>query len=219
MCEGASAGGNLAATVSLKVRDIGNYLHPSVQVLIVPCLQALDFRTPSYQQNADNAYLPRHQMANYWLWYARGFDGHKYGHIVAENKHVSASARMSQISRHVDHNLIPQKYISVDFVPDAVGNGNDELWKELEPYILDPFFAPLMAADLGGLPLTYIATAEYDVLRDDGILYARRLSAAGVEVKHVHYDRAYHNLFRNHKHVRQSHIFIDDLVSFLSSQL
>jgi len=185
----------------------------------VPCLQAVDFRTPSYQQNADNAFLPRHQMANYWLWYARGMDGHKYGHIVAENKHVSASAKASHVSRHVDHNLIPRKYISVDYVPDVVQNGNDELWKQLETYFLDPYFAPLMAANLGGLPVTYIATAQYDVLRDDGILYAQKLSAAGVEVQHVHYDHAYHNLFRNHKLIRQSQIFIDDLVSFLSSRL
>lgn len=205
--------------MSLKVRDIGNYLRPAVQVLILPCLQALDFRTPSYQRNADNAYLPRHQMAKYWLWYARGMDGHKYGHIVAENKHVSASGKMSQISRYVDHDLIPRKYIAVDYVPDAVQSGSDELWKQLEPYFLDPYFAPLLSANLGGLPATYIATAQYDVLRDDGILYANRLSAAGVEVKHVHYDHAYHYLISNHKHIRQSQLFIDDLVSFLSSRL
>ena len=194
-------------------------MRPSVQVLIVPCLQALDFRTPSYQQNPNNAYLPRHQMANYWLWYARGMDGHKHGHIVAENKHVSASARISQIARRVDHNLIPRKYVSVDYAPDAVGTGNDELWKLLEPYFLDPYFAPLMAANLGGLPLTYIATAQYDVLRDDGILYARRLRAAGAEVEHVHYDRAYHGVYRDHRNMRQAQIFIDDLVNFISSRL
>lgn len=216
---GASAGANLAAAVSLKVRDIGNYLRPSLQVLIVPCLQALDFRTPSYQQNADSAYLPSHQMANYWLWYARGMDGHNYGHIVADNKHVSSTARMSQISRHVDHNLIPRKYISVYYVPDPIESGNDELWKQLEPVFVDPYFAPLMAGNLVGLPLTYIATAQYDILRDDGIMYAKRLSAAGIEVQHVHYDHAYHDLFRNYKHIHQSQIFIDDLVSFLSSRL
>lgn len=216
---GSSAGGNLAAAVSLKIRDIKNYLRPSIQVLIVPCLQALDFKTPSYQQNADSAYLPSHQMANYWLWYARGIHGHKYGHVVAENKHVSASTEMSQILPRVDHNLIPRKYITVDYVPPAVQSGNDELWKQLEPIFFDPYFAPLMAANLGGLPVTYIATAQHDILRDDGIMYARRLSAAGVEVEHMHYDHAYHDLFGHSKRIRQSQIFIDNLVSFLSSRL
>jgi len=216
---GASAGGNLAAAVSLKLRDIGNFWRPSLQVLIVPCLQALDFRTLSYQQNADNAYLPTHRMANYWLWYARGMDGHKYAHIAAENEHISASAKVSVISHHVDHNLIPQKYISDNYMPNALNVGNEKLWKELEPVFSDQYFAPLMAANLGGLPVTYIATAQHDVLRDDGILYARRLSAVGIEVEHRHYEHSYHELFRNHKHDPQSKMCFDDLVSFLSSRL
>lgn len=205
--------------MSLKLRDIGNFFRPSVQVLIVPCLQALDFRTPSYQQNADNAYLSSHRVASYWLWYARGMDGHKYAHIVAENQHVSASTRASAISRRVDHNLIPRKYISENYVSDAVEGGSDELWKELEPVLLDPYFAPLMAAKLDGLPVTLIATAEHDVLRDDGVMCAQRLNAAGVHTEHLHYDHAYHDLFRNHKRIRQSQIFIEDLVNFLSSRL
>lgn len=185
----------------------------------MPCLQAFDFRTPSYQQNADNAYLPSRQVANYWLWYARGMDGHKHGHVVAENGHIPASARASEISRNVDHNLIPRKYISENYMPDALRVGSEDLWTELEPVFVDPYFAPLMATDLGGLPLTYIATAQHDVLRDDGILYARRLGAAGVEVVHKHYEHSYHELFMKHKQNQQSKICFDDLVSFLSSRL
>lgn len=215
-----SAGGNLAAAVSLKLRDIGNYLRPSLQVLIVPALQAVDLRTPSYQQNADNAILGSHQMANYWLWYARGMDGHKHAHVLVEDKHVSASAKTSEVIQRVDRNLIPRKYVSDDYVPDAaVEGGDEELWKELEPVFLDPYFAPLMAADLSGLPAAYIATAEHDVLRDDGILYAGRLESAGVQVEHKHYKRAHHHLTINPHHFQQSKIFLDDLVSYLSSRL
>ena len=40
---GASAGGNLAAAVALRLRDL-KYNHKlTLQVLVVPCLQALDF--------------------------------------------------------------------------------------------------------------------------------------------------------------------------------
>ncbi|MFC9299000.1 alpha/beta hydrolase [Streptomyces sp. NPDC057011] len=44
-----------------------------------------------------------------------------------------------------------------------------------------PHVSPLRAPDLSGLPRTLIVLADCDVLRDEGLAYARRLAAAGTD--------------------------------------
>ncbi len=44
------------------------------------------------------------------------------------------------------------------------------------------YYSPVEAESFEGLPSAYIETAEFDCLHDDGILYAEKLSEAGVEV-------------------------------------
>ena len=48
------------------------------------------------------------------------------------------------------------------------------------------------ADDLSGLPPAYIATSEFDPLRDEGILYGLRLLQAGVAAEIHNFSGTYH---------------------------
>jgi acetyl esterase/lipase len=55
-----------------------------------------------------------------------------------------------------------------------------------------PYAAPARAVDLSGLPSAYIATAEFDPLRDEGICYALRLLQGGVSVELHQWPGTFH---------------------------
>lgn len=69
---GESAGGNLAAAVALKARDVSGP-SPRYQLLINPCTER-DFETKSYLEYASGYGLSREGMMWYWNQYLQGDD-------------------------------------------------------------------------------------------------------------------------------------------------
>jgi acetyl esterase len=51
---------------------------------------------------------------------------------------------------------------------------------------------PLRAESLAGMPATFLCTAEFDPLRDEGKIFAQQLAAAGVAVSSHHFDDSAH---------------------------
>ncbi|XP_022102074.1 arylacetamide deacetylase-like isoform X2 [Acanthaster planci] len=196
---GDSAGGNLAAAVAQRLTFMPQYKDlPKLrmQVLIYPCLQAFDFQTPSYQQNGEHftVILDRMRMAEFWAMYLGNRNPLKTP--MSANQHTTAEAKGSPLIRKcLSHDLIPDEFKQTGYVTPSTDFGNEEIYDEIREVLLDPDYAPLMREDLRGLPEAYILTAGYDVLRDDGIMYAKRLEKAGVPVTWKHYKNGFHSMF------------------------
>jgi acetyl esterase len=59
----------------------------------------------------------------------------------------------------------------------------------------DPRVSPLRAADHSNLPPAFVATAEFDPLRDDGRQYSEKLHDAGVPTTYVEYEGMIHGFY------------------------
>jgi acetyl esterase len=70
-------------------------------------------------------------------------------------------------------------------------------WDQYAPGVSsdDAAASPLRLEPTPALPPTLVTTAEYDVLRDEGIAYAEKLRTAGVDVTHMHSADMHHNFF------------------------
>jgi acetyl esterase len=79
----------------------------------------------------------------------------------------------------------------------------------------DPLVSPVKRADLTGLPPALILTAEHDPLRDEGELYGRRLSEAGVEAKVSRYAGAGHGFVQHFSWIPEYHRALEETAAFL----
>ncbi|KAK5877962.1 hypothetical protein CesoFtcFv8_025419 [Champsocephalus esox] len=191
---GDSAGGNLAAAVAQELSS-GDALTVNfkLQALIYPVLQALDFYTPSYQQNRDVPILYRPIMARYWLQYL-GADTSLEPLLLANNhSSLDQPALSSSIRSKLDWTALLPAERRKHFQPVVRETGSPRVMGEV-PQLIDVRAAPLLAEQgvLGRTPKAYVMTCEFDVLRDDGLMYVRRLQDAGVTVTSDHYEDGFH---------------------------
>jgi acetyl esterase/lipase len=82
-------------------------------------------------------------------------------------------------------------------------------------FIENPDLCPILGDNLEGLPPALIMTAGVDILRDEGVMYAKRLKEFNVPTKCNHYEAAFHGILNMPKS-KQRKQMLDDIHSYLS---
>ncbi|XP_063001114.1 arylacetamide deacetylase-like 3 isoform X2 [Elgaria multicarinata webbii] len=191
---GESIGANFATRVCQLLVDRKDLPKVHAQVLICPALQGMDLDLPSYQQNARVPLLWRDMIA----YLCCLFFNEKTSLVseIVEGCHVPPEMRL-KYRKWVNGDLIPEKFKVRGYKPrdPASYKFKPEVYEEMKQ-LLEVTASPLFAEDaiISKLPQACILTCEFDVLRDDGLLYKKRLEDNGVPVKWTHLETGVHGV-------------------------
>ncbi|XP_018408137.1 PREDICTED: arylacetamide deacetylase-like 4 [Nanorana parkeri] len=189
---GDSAGGNLAAGISQVLVARTDIPKPLAVALIYPSVQMIEYNLPAYQQNGMVPLLLRERSQFYRLTYLGGDLSMSEG--LVNGVHVPPELR-KKFSKWLDAGNIPDGFKVRGFKPHEISDFNNEIYQRLK-HAFDPACSPLLAEDavISLLPKTYIVTCEYDAIRDDGILYKKRLEDNGIPVTWYHVKDGFHGM-------------------------
>lgn len=99
--------------------------------------------------------------------------------------------------------------------------GGIQAWDWYLPNSADqnnPDAVPIFADDLKKLPATFVAVAQYDPLKDEGILYAEKLKANSISVNLKLYKGMPHGFFQMGGFIDDTEILMKDMAEFIKTQ-
>ncbi|KFQ86809.1 Arylacetamide deacetylase-like 4, partial [Phoenicopterus ruber ruber] len=186
---GDSVGGTFAATICQELINRRDIPKIRAQVLIYPFLQALNFNLPSYQKNAFIAFLSRERTVHFILKYLKKDCSMK--EAILAGSHVPESMNLKS-RKWINPDLIPEIF-KLGYKPPLPTSFLPQVHEETKE-LFETRLSPLLAEDavVRHLPDTCIITCEYDVLRDDGLLYKKRLEDNNVKVTWYHVEEGFH---------------------------
>ncbi|KAM3845068.1 arylacetamide deacetylase-like 4 [Vipera latastei] len=189
---GDSSGGTLVASTAQQLVMKKDVPQPRAQMLVYPFLQSLDFNLPSYQQNHSIPLLLKKHAVRLGTVYLSGTSA-GVNEIMA-NAHIPQEVR-AKYQKWISAEHIPEEFKGRGYVPFVPGPFSEDLFKKCKG-VLDPMFSPLLAEDaiIQQFPETFLLTCEYDIFRDDGLLYKKRLEDNGVPVTWLHLKDGFHGI-------------------------
>ncbi|KFP70726.1 Arylacetamide deacetylase-like 4, partial [Acanthisitta chloris] len=186
---GDSAGGTYATRVCQELVNRTDLPKIRAQVLIYPFLQALNFNLPSYQKNAAMAFLSRERTVHFILKYLNKDCAMK--EAILAGSHVPENMNL-KCRKWINPDLLPEVF-QAGYKPPLPALFSPQVHEEVKE-LFDTRFSPLLAEDsvVCCLPDTCLITCEHDVLRDDGLLYKKRLEDNNVRVTWYHMEKGFH---------------------------
>lgn len=189
---GDSFGGLLTASVCQMIAQRDDSPKPCAQILVYPCLQFVTFSLPSHMQNASAPPLFRKQVLVFALQYL-----HKnvpLVDIIADGHHFSKDLKMKYEKWLSPENIPAEFKVRERKAPVSTSQFGDVL--EFMDLLCEKLFNPLLADDaiIRQVPKMLLLTAQYDVFRDDGVLYKKRLEDNGVPVSWCHLEDGFHGV-------------------------
>uniref|UniRef100_A0A8C6ZQN3 Alpha/beta hydrolase fold-3 domain-containing protein n=1 Tax=Nothoprocta perdicaria TaxID=30464 RepID=A0A8C6ZQN3_NOTPE len=192
---GDSSGGTIAAAVAQAMTNRKDLPKLRAQILIYPFLQAASFNLPSYEQNRGVPVLLKKRTLILGLKYLNKEES--VLDAVLKGAHVPRDLDL-KCKEWLNPDNIPEDFKSRDYQVKGVYQEkqySEDLCRQAKP-ILDPIFSPLLAEDsvIAQLPETFLLSCEFDVLRDDVLLYKKRLEDHGIKVTWCHLEQGFHGI-------------------------
>ncbi|XP_034293338.1 arylacetamide deacetylase-like 4 [Pantherophis guttatus] len=191
---GDSSGGTVVAVACQELIKIGNQPKIRAQILIYPFLQRMDLMLPSHFQNQYGPFLTRKRVISLGLKYLNQecVDKQKLG----RNGHVPEELKQ-KCKKWISADLIPREFKARGYNPPMPAPFSKELYEASQLWNTT-LQSPIISEDdiIKQVPETYILTCEYDVIRDDGLLYKKRLEDNGVPVTWNHVKEGIHGFIQ-----------------------
>ncbi|KAG9472086.1 hypothetical protein GDO78_021313, partial [Eleutherodactylus coqui] len=210
---GDSAGGNLTAGVCQCLVGIADIPKPLAQVMIYPLLQMADFNTPSYQQNKMVPLVFQDDVINIVLIYI-GAD------LSLSKEILKGSHVCPEIREKLSKWWSSEEFQVKDYKLHIMAPFNKGVYEKVKKS-LELACSPLFSDDavIRQLPKAYILTCEFDVLRDDGILYKKCLEDNGVPVTWFHVKDGFHGIanYFDQPEVVSAKLAVDNVITYIKN--
>ncbi|XP_060234637.1 arylacetamide deacetylase-like 4 [Meriones unguiculatus] len=187
---GESIGGGAVAIVIQTLLSYPSLPKICAQVLVTPAMQVINFSLPSHQQNENVPFLTKDIL----MLAVCGYLDIDLSWKDAIRKGTSVPPdTWKKYKKWLSSDNIPRKFKSKSFVPEFPGPFNEAAYLETK-HVFDAEISPLLVDDkiIAQLPKTFLVSCENDPLRDDALLYKKRLEEQGVPVSWYHVEDGFH---------------------------